>query len=207
MKITYLGQSGFALTSNNSLLLIDPSRKDDGELDGSVLYCTHNHSDHTGGVGQFLRRNPGARMLCSSQVSSRFPEFRSRTDIVQPDTARSQGPWQLEFVQGQHGLRRGVMNLGVLVSDSQLVFGHPGDTVTLEPYYEKEIDILAVPIGGIFTASPTKILQELTRFKTYPRTVIPMHWLVRNPEKFCRQLSERFPEIQCRVPVKGKAVV
>jgi L-ascorbate metabolism protein UlaG (beta-lactamase superfamily) len=207
MEITYLGQSGFALTSNGSLLLIDPSRREDGELAGSVLYCTHNHSDHTGGVGQFLRRNPQATMLCNSQVSSRFPEFKSQTEIIEPNTTSSQGPWELEFLQGEHGLRKGVTNLGVLVSDGQLVFGHPGDTVTLQPYYEKQIDILAVPIGGIFTASPTKILQELTRFKTYPKAVIPMHWLVRNPEKFCRRLSERFPEIECRVPVKGEVVV
>ncbi len=206
MRITYLGQSGFALTSKDSLLLIDPSKKQDGEIDGSILYCTHNHSDHTGGVVRFLKRNTDAVMLCNSQVSSKFPEFKSRTQIVQPDTTVSHEPWQLEFVQGRHGLRKGVMNLGVIISDGEQVFAHPGDTTTLQGYYEKEIDILAVPIGGIFTASPKKILQELTLFKKYPKAVVPMHWLMRNPSKFCRQMSDRFPEIQCHVSVKGAAV-
>lgn len=206
MEITYLGQSGFALASSDSVLLIDPSRKEDGEIDGTVLYCTHNHSDHTGGVIPFLRRNTDAIMVCNSQVSSKFPEFKSRTEIVQPDTTRSQGPWKLEFVQCQHGLRKGVMNLGVLVSDGQQVFAHPGDTISMQGYYEKEIDILAVPIGGIFTASPNKILHELTLFKKYPKAVVPMHWLMRNPSKFCRQMSDRFPEIRCHVPVKGAAL-
>lgn len=206
MKITYLGQSGFALTSKESLLLIDPSKKQDGEIDGSILYCTHSHSDHTGGVVKFMTRNTDAVMLCNSQVSSKFPEFKSRTQIVQPKTTVSREPWQLEFVQGHHGLRKGVMNLGVLISDGQQVFAHPGDTTTLQGYYEKEIDILAVPIGGIFTASPKKILQELTLFQKYPKAVVPMHWLMRNPSKFCRQMSDRFPEVQCHIPAKGADV-
>jgi L-ascorbate metabolism protein UlaG (beta-lactamase superfamily) len=50
MKVTYLGQSGFMLQSDSSSLLIDPGKKEDGDIPGDTVFVTHKHSDHTRGV-------------------------------------------------------------------------------------------------------------------------------------------------------------
>ena len=207
MRIKYLGQSGFLLQSDTSSLLIDPAKKQDGEIEGQLVYCTHKHSDHTNGVKKFLDKNKDAILLGNSQVISSFSEFQNRTVLVDLNDPFHKDSWRFEFIKGQHGLFKGVENIGIIVSDGEITFGHPGDTTSLSGFYNKEIDVLAVPIGGAFTASPNKILQEIPFFKKYPSTIVPIHWLVRRPASFCRKLVERFPEIQCIVPEKGKFII
>ena len=99
---------------------------------------------------------------------------------------------------------KGVENTGVVINEGDFSFGHPGDAVNLEGFYHYDLDLLAVPIGGAFTASPNRIIDEITHFKKYPKRLVPMHWLVRSPKSFCKKIVERFPEIECIVPAKGE---
>ncbi len=204
MRIRYLGQSGFLLESEFSTVLLDPAKREDGEIDGQIVYCTHHHSDHTGGVQPFLERNEKAILLCNEQVASKIPEFNERTIIINSEKTFHKTPWSFRFVEGRHGLMKGVANTGVVITEGEFSFGHPGDAVNLEGFYHVDLDLLAVPIGGAFTASPTRIIDEIANFTKYPKKIVPMHWLIRNPKSFCKKISERFPEIECVVPVKGK---
>jgi L-ascorbate metabolism protein UlaG (beta-lactamase superfamily) len=45
-----MGQSGFQLSKGNSTILIDPFDKKSGDVNGEVVYCTHKHLDHVGGI-------------------------------------------------------------------------------------------------------------------------------------------------------------
>lgn len=207
MKIRYLGQSGFILETDFSTLLIDPPKRQDGEVDGQLVYCTHKHSDHTSGIAPFMKRNADAILVCNAQVASKFMEFNDRTVVINADKTFHKTPWSFRFIEGTHGMMKGIENTGVVISDTDSSFGHPGDTTTLAGFYQREVDYLAVPISGAVTASPKKIIEELAFFKRYPQVVIPMHWLVRKPKTFCKKLRVRFPEIQCIVPEKGKYVM
>ncbi|MFW9979261.1 MAG: MBL fold metallo-hydrolase [Candidatus Thorarchaeota archaeon] len=206
MRIKYLGQSGFTLESEFSTMIIDPSRKEDGDAKGEIVYCTHHHSDHIRGVRTFLEKNNDAILVCNAQVASKFESFNERITVIDSEKTFHKTPWSLRFVEGKHGLAKGVENTGVIISEGEESFGHPGDTINLEGFYHRKVDILAVPIGGVFTASPTRIIDELAHFKEYPRRIVPVHWLLRNPKSFCRRISERFPDIQCTVPEKGRYV-
>ena len=54
IQVRFLGQSGFQLTKGGSSILIDPPDRRAGDLDGELVYCTHRHPDHTGGIPYFL---------------------------------------------------------------------------------------------------------------------------------------------------------
>ncbi|MDF1538346.1 MAG: MBL fold metallo-hydrolase [Candidatus Thorarchaeota archaeon] len=203
LKIQYLGQSGFHLTMNGIGMLIDPSNKKSGDVDGALLYCTHNHSDHIGGVTTYLERNENALFVANVQVLEKFPEFEDRSFAAVAGETYTHDIWNLEFIEGKHGLFRGILNLGVIVRVGEHSFGHCGDTVTFQGFYDKKLDALAVPISGAVTASPKKALEELKKFQVRLPKIIPMHWLFRNPETFREKFMSRSETVSCSVMRAG----
>ncbi|MHA2423615.1 MAG: MBL fold metallo-hydrolase [Candidatus Thorarchaeota archaeon] len=207
LEIEYLGQSGFRLAVDDSVLLIDPSNKKSGDFVGNLLYCTHKHFDHTGGVATFLERNKTAMFIANEQVLREFPEYNDRSIKAVPGNSHTHGIWTLEFIEGKHGVFRGVENTGVVIRAGGKSFGHPGDTVTLKGFKDKKLDILAVPIAGGPTMSPKKALQELKTFQVILPRIIPMHWLFRNPNGFCKKVQESTENISCNVMRKGTTLI
>lgn len=207
VKITYLGQSGFLLEADGSKMLIDPQDKKSGNIEGDFVFCTHNHFDHTRGVKPFLNRNPEAFLVGNDQVVKSFSEFGDRTRQVQSGESFEHGPWKLKFLQLRHGVFKGVHNFAVIVHVQDLVFIHCGDAVSFEGIADYSPDVLAVPICGGPAAKPSTIMKILEDFKEPYPIIIPMHWLFRNPSKFCRKLHETFPEMRCVVPKDGEEIV
>ncbi|MFX1532930.1 MAG: MBL fold metallo-hydrolase [Promethearchaeota archaeon] len=206
VNITFLGQSGFVLQKGSSSLIIDPSNKKAGERSGDVVFITHSHSDHTGGLETFLKHNPEATLVCNKQVIDRFRKWQDRVVLAIPGEEIEEKSWKLRFFSAQHGLFRGEQNTGVIVETSNLSFGHVGDAIEFQNFYEEKIDILAIPIVGMFAASPKKALKELQQFSQPVPVVIPMHWVWRSPQKFCRHFKTIFPNSQCVVPKIGELV-
>ena len=81
-----------------------------------------------------------------------------------------------------------------------------GDSVDFKGFSQEEIDYLAIPICGLFAASPKKALKELESFERPLPIIITMHWFWRNPRGFCKRLKVNFPDSQCIVPKDGKIV-
>ncbi|UCG02941.1 MAG: MBL fold metallo-hydrolase [Candidatus Heimdallarchaeota archaeon] len=206
MKITFLGQAGFMLQDNSSTLLIDPGKKKHGDVPGDIVFVTHNHFDHTRGVEPFLKRNPEAILICNKQVAGYNKKWEERIILVNPGDKIQRRTWNLKFIEGRHGLFSGVQNTGVIVHTSNQSFGHVGDSVDFLGFSQEEIDYLAIPISGLFAASPKKALNELETFKQPLPTIITMHWVWRNPRGFCKRLQSKFPDSRCIVPKDGESV-
>lgn len=206
-KITYLGQSGFLVEKDSSTLLIDPNSKKAGDFMGDVVFTTHYHQDHTGGVPTFLKRNPEAVFICNEQVADRFQQWEERIILAIPGETIEQNGWKLRFIEGQHGLFSNVKNTGVIIQSNSVSFGHAGDTVDFQGFSQEKLTIFAIPISGIFTASPKRALKELKSFTTFPLPIIvPIHWLWRSPHGFCKRFHRTFPGNHCVIPQKGELV-
>lgn len=161
---------------------------------------THNHSDHTAGVKRFLRRNSDSVLICNTQVADEFKTFDDSIILAVPGEEIEHDGWRFKFIKGTHGLFRNIENTGVIIEASSLRFGHAGDSVEFKDFSQEKFDIFAIPIGGFFTASPKRVLKELSSFKLPLPIVVPMHWLIRNPSKFCTKFTNNFPKSQCIVP-------
>lgn len=201
LQVRFLGQSGFQLIKGGSSILIDPSVKKAGDVDGELVYCTHRHADHTGGISSFMERNSDAILLTNEQVARQFKQFSDRTVIAHDGGSYQQGEWEFQFIEAKHGLINDI-NLGVIVRNGDDSFGHCGDTVTFEGFSSAQIDTLAIPITGILTASPAGAISELKKFVRPLPTIVVMHWAFRNPDSFCRKLSREISGTRCIVPKK-----
>lgn len=202
--ITYLGQSGFLIEINGSRLLIDPSNKESGEVDGNLLYCTHEHNDHTGGVDVFMERNPRAYFICGEQTAAKFPRWAERVKVVRDGDSYTQGPWRLQVKFLRHGLFAGVQNLAVIVKTESFSFGHCGDAKEFPGFPMEPVDVLAIPIGGGFTASPKKAVKMVENLGEPLPIIVPIHWLFRNPTSFCEKVHQKVNKIRCIVPKVGE---
>lgn len=97
-------------------------------------------------------------------------------------------------------------DLFLLISHGEDSFGHLGDTVTYEGFYHEKLDTLAIPITGGVTTSPSRALAELAKFDRPLPKIVLMHWVFRNPEKFCKRFKTVFPDSKCVVPKRGQAL-
>jgi len=206
LEITFLGQSCFSLQNGVSTLLIDPGKKKFGKVTGDVVVATHQHRDHINGVEIFLDHNPEAVFICNEQTAKRFKSWQDRIILAIPGEELVLEAWKFNFIKGRHGLFSWEQNTGVIVYSKDTSFGHAGDSVDFQGFAPDPPQVLALPIGGIFTASPKRALKELQSFSQPLPVIIPIHWLWRSPQKFCRKLRETFPDSQCVVPENGKPV-
>jgi L-ascorbate metabolism protein UlaG (beta-lactamase superfamily) len=207
LTLRFLGQSGFEISKESSTIIIDPSNKKSGQLKGDLVYCTHVHFDHVGGVKPFLEFNPDAVLVGNSQVIEKFPEYSDRSIVVENGDSMERGPWKFEFIKNRHGFFKNVLNLGVIVRTEAFSFGHPGDGVYFKGFYNAGLKYMAIPIVGGFAASPKRALTELIKFADPKPMIIPIHWVFRNPNSFCHKLSTRIDGITCKVPEIGQRVV
>lgn len=158
------------------------------------------------GVEPFLNTNPEAKFVCNEQVADKFKKFRERIILAIPGEEILEGNWKLKFIEGRHGLFSKVQNTGVIIETPSVIFGHAGDTVDYQGFVGEKMDLFALPISGIFTSSPKKALKELSVFQTPLPIIIPIHWLWRNPKRFCKKLCTIFPSSRCIVPMDGEEI-
>lgn len=201
--VRFLGWSGFLVTKDGSGILIDPYDKQSGEVDGDVVYCTHNHPDHVGGIATFMDRNPEAVLVANQQVTDRYSQYSDRTVVAEDGASHRHGEWDFKFIEAKHGFLN-PLNLGVVIRNGGVSFGHCGDAADFSGFASTQLDILAVPIVGMFTASPARALSELKRFEQPLPVIVVMHWVFRDPHGFSERLSAMFPGARCIVPVKGE---
>jgi L-ascorbate metabolism protein UlaG (beta-lactamase superfamily) len=202
--ITYLGQSGFFIECSVSKVLIDPQNKKSGDRDGDIVYCTHRHMDHVGGVDTFLTRNPDAILIGNEQVTVKYSKWGERTKTVKHGDSLEYKECVFEITNLRHGVFSKEMNSAVVLRIGEFSFAHCGDAISLEGFPPSTVDILAIPISGAFTLSPKKAVEIVMNLQKPLPTIVPMHWLIRNPKSFCKKLKDLRPNVNCIVPSDGE---
>lgn len=202
--ITFLGQSGFFIETSLGKILVDPQNKKSGDRDGDIVYCTHRHMDHVGGVDTFLTRNPNAILIGNEQVIEKFSKWGERTKVVNHGDSLEFRGCVFEITNLRHGVFAKELNSAVVLRIGGFSFAHCGDAVSFEGFPTSSVDLLAIPIGGVFAASPKKALDMIMNLQEPLPTIVPMHWLVRSPKSFCKKLKDMKPNANCIVPSDGE---
>ncbi len=205
-EIVFYGQSCFHLKDKKNSIVIDPGNKRAGTIKGNIGIITHNHFDHMNGISSLVKYNPESIVICNNNTAKSLKIRKETISILHVGESIEINGWNFTSHKFRHGLFKGVLNTGYLIRTSEITFGHLGDAVEFSSFYNEKIDILAVPISGLFTASPTKVIREFNKFQILPTTVILMHWLFRNPKKFAVKLMEHFPRLNCIAPTIGVSI-
>jgi L-ascorbate metabolism protein UlaG (beta-lactamase superfamily) len=203
MQIIWHGQSCFQIITNQGkngqkTIVIDPFDETLGlripKLEADILLVTHNHYDHNNvkavGGNPFLIEGPG--------------EYEVRGIFIQGIPA---------FHDKTKGKTRG-KNTCYTIETEDMKVCHLGDLGQSDLSEEQlqalgEIDILMIPVGGVFTIGgedASKIISQ-----TEPKIVIPMHYSLpklkvklEGIEKFLKVMGKKEANPQDKLSIKEK---
>ena len=162
MEITYIGHSCFKIKGKEISIVIDPYDSKIGyklpKLEADLLLTTHDHFDHHNIAGvsgyKLLIDGPG-----EYEVNGAFIYGIS---TYHDDKKGGERGTQTMYLIDIDGFT--LMHLGDL--------GHELSTDTLEKV--AKVDVLMIPIGGVFTINAEKAAQVISSLE--PGIVLPMHY-------------------------------
>jgi len=170
MQIIWKGQSCFQIITNQGKnhqinIIIDPFDETVGlrvpKLEADILLVTHQHHDHnnvkTVSGDPFLIEGPG--------------EYEVKEVFIQGISS---------FHDSSLGKERGLNTIYTIESED-IRLCHLGDLGQKELTSEQiekigEIDILMIPVGGIYTISAKEAVKIMSQIE--PKIVIPMHYSI-----------------------------
>lgn len=206
MQIIWRGQSCFQITSqigkNNLVnIVIDPFDETIGlripKLEADILLVSHNHYDH------------------------------NNIKAVEGDPFLVDGPGEYEvkgiFIQGidsyhdsSFGKERGLNTIYIIETEEMKIchLGDLGQKELTDEQIEKiiEVDILMIPVGGIFTISAKEAMKIISQIE--PKIVIPMHYCLpklkvklEDLDKFLKAMGIKKIEPLLKLSIKKKDVL
>jgi L-ascorbate metabolism protein UlaG (beta-lactamase superfamily) len=208
MIIQYFGQSYFKIETKNKIIAIDPfSEKILGikpaRFKADILLITHAHEDHNNKnaiLGEpFVLEGPG--------------EIEKEGIIIEG----------LPSYHDNHlGHDRGFNTIYKIQSEDLTIchLGDLGEKMLKEETLEKlsEIDILLVPVGGIYTINAEEAIGIINQIE--PKIVIPMHYRLNNLklkldplDKFLKAFGKKPEELdklvirRTQLPLETKLII
>ena len=168
MKIKYYGHAAFLITSDQGLkIMIDPYEP--GAFGGQLSYgkikdqadivlTSHDHADHN-----YTKDLPGTPQVVKGSGSKTIKgiSIKGISTYHDPSKGSERGAntiftFKINNIQLCH-----LGDLGHLLSDKELAEIGP-------------VDILMVPVGGVFTIDPIEATRVAEQIK--PKILIPMHF-------------------------------
>ena len=200
MKISWLGQAGFRLvTDNGTVIMIDPYLSDtlrckkgesyrrevaiDVALLNShvdVIVFTHIHDDHMdfGTLDRLLAANAPVALLAPVNVLAAVRMRYTRPEnymLFDPGIEITLNGIRFCSTFAAHSDERPI---GVIIEGDGKVICHTGDTMfhkLLPTEYPKSADLLMLPINGSGYNMNAVDAVRLTKILA-PKAVLPMHW-------------------------------
>ena len=200
MKISWLGQAGFRLvTDNGTVIMIDPYLSDtlrykkgesyrrevpmrDELLDShvDVVILTHIHDDHTdfGTLDRLLAASGPVAVLAPVNVLAALRARYARAEnymLFDPGIEITLNGIRFNSTYAEHSDEHPI---GVVIEGDGKVVCHTGDTMfhkRLPSEYPQGADLLMLPINGSGYNMNAVDAARLTAILA-PKAVLPMHW-------------------------------
>lgn len=168
MKLTYYGQSCFAVQTGGKTLLFDPfitpnelaKHINIAQIKADYILLSHGHSDHTADCVQLAKQN-NATVVAAFEVAM----WMNQQGVEKYHPMNTGGKWSFEFgtvkcTNAVHSSNMpdgsyGANPMGFLVTTSEKTFYYSGDTaltmdMQLIPRWGK-LDFAVLPVGDNFT--------------------------------------------------------
>jgi len=163
MDITYLGHSAFKIKTKTATVITDPyDPKVVGfsypKVEADIVTVSHHHHDH-----DFLERVGGYKKVFDGPGEYEMMEV-SMIGIP-------------SFHDAENGGKRGKNTIFVIEADGLRIahLGDLGQKLTQKQIEDLgEIDILMVPVGGIYTLGPKEAFDVVQQVE--PILALPMHY-------------------------------
>ncbi len=186
MQIIWHGQSFFEIiitsAKNHQIkIAIDPFSEEIGlklpKLEADIVLTTHSHYDHNKikavSGGPFLIAGPG-----EYEIKNVFIQGIHSLGAAKPRLAGDETKFQRPWHDNSKGKERGENTIYTIEAEDLKLchLGDLGQKELTEEQLEKiaEVDILMIPVGGIYTISAKEALKIMSQIE--PKIIIPMHY-------------------------------
>ncbi len=199
MNIQFIGHSFFKIISKETTIATDPFSNKLGleplRFKADILTISHDHWDHN----------------------------NEKTILGSPFVIREPGEYDIQdvFIRGirsfhdeRQGQERGLNTIFIFKIEG-ITIAHLGDfgqkdLTTSQFEALKEVDILLLPVGGVYTIGPKQAHQLILKIE--PKIVIPMHYKlagIKIPEisslkDFLKEIGEESLQPQEKLSIKEK---
>lgn len=176
MTINWYGQSCFQIVvsrgkNNQVFIVIDPFDESIGlrvpKLKADILLVTHNHPDHN----NIKAVRPVSKEKDSPFLISGPGEYEVKQVFIQGISS---------FHDNVKGAERGLNTIYTIEAEGMHLchLGDLGQKELTSDQLEKigEVDILMIPIGGIYTISAKEAIKVMSQIE--PKIIIPMHYQI-----------------------------
>ncbi len=168
MKIKWYGHAAFLITSDGGVkIIIDPYEP--GAFGGQLAYekikdqadivlISHDHADHNDTAGL-----PGTPQIVKGSGSKTIKGISTKgiSTYHDPSKGSERGANTVFTIKVDHIQLCHLGDLGHLLSDKELTEIGP-------------VDILLIPVGGLFTIDPQEATRVAEQIK--PKILVPMHF-------------------------------
>ena len=173
--ITWLGQSGFIINTNNKTIAIDPYQAKGCAL-SDIILITHPHWDHLSLEDIDRFKKPNTIIITESQSAEKVS---GDVRIIQIGQEMQIDGIKISAVRA-YNLKNDAPHpkknnwLGFIINIDGVTIYHSGDTDLIPEMENFNIDIALLPVSGTYVMNADKAIEAV--FKINPRIAIPMHY-------------------------------
>jgi L-ascorbate metabolism protein UlaG (beta-lactamase superfamily) len=184
-SLTWLGHSGFRISTGRSHVYIDPYRVGEKAPKADVILITHHHYDHfsprdvelLSHEGTWLIAPPVVAERVAGQVLSIAPGQLIEPENVRGIDVRAIAAYNTSKrnAEGEpfHPREAGGVGYDVRVRGERLY--HAGDTDVIPEMDEVAgVDVALLPVSGVYVTTSGEAAEAARRIA--PKIAVPMHW-------------------------------
>jgi L-ascorbate metabolism protein UlaG (beta-lactamase superfamily) len=184
-SLTWLGHSGFRISSGRSHVYIDPYRVSENAPKADVILITHGHYDHFSPQDVELLSHDGTWLIAPPTVAERVAGqvlSIAPGELIEPDNVRGIDVRAIAAYNTSkrnadglpfHPREAGGVGYDVRVRGERLY--HAGDTDVIPEMDEVAgVDVALLPVSGVYLMTSGEAAEAARRIA--PKIAVPMHW-------------------------------
>jgi L-ascorbate metabolism protein UlaG (beta-lactamase superfamily) len=181
-NIQWLGHDGFAITTGDLRLVIDPYQLAEAEP-ADIILITHPHFDHCSSDDIEKVKKPSTIFVTEAESAKKLA---GDVRVVKPGDRLNIMGIDIEAVPAYntdkdfHPKNNGW--LGFIITIDGVRVYHAGDTDLIPEMENLSVDIALLPVSGTYVMTAAEAIEAAKKIK--PKVAIPMHYdaIVGTPE-------------------------
>lgn len=176
-NLKWLGHDGFAITTGDLTLMIDPF-KVESDLKADIILVTHAHYDHCSPEDIARLAKPTTVIVTEPESAEKVREICKDVRVLAPGENLSVSGIAIETHPAYNTNKdfhpKAKNWIGFIVTVDGTRIYHAGDTDLIPEMDDLSVDIALLPVSGTYVMTADEAVEAAR--KIMPKIAIPMHY-------------------------------